>query len=139
MSNAENITKVKRSPSEARKNGKKSGIASGKARRERKAMRELLEIALSGEVENKRTGEKMTRAEAATIALVSEAMKGNVPAYKTICEVFGENAPLKIDANVKQAQTTQVSFGDMDVEAMAVFLTDVKEQAQRKQEEQADE
>lgn len=102
-------------------------------------MRELLNIALSEEITNKRTGETMTRAEAMTVAIVSEAMKGNVNAFKTICDILGEGAPLKIDANVKQQTTTQISFADMDVDAMAIFLKDVKEQAQRQKEEQADE
>lgn len=139
MPNAENITKLKRSPSEARENGKKGGIASGAARRKKKTMRELLEIALSEVVENRRTGEKKTREEWVAAAIAQKAMKGDVSAYRTIADMLGESAPLKIDANVKQAQTTQVSFGDMDVNAMAIFLADVKEQAQRQREEQADE
>lgn len=138
MPNPENI-KVNRSPNEARKNGKKGGIASGKARRLKKTMRELLDIAMSEVVKNPNTGEEKTRDEWAAAALAMRAMKGDVAAYRTIAEMRGENAPLKIDANVKQEQTTQISFGDMDVTAMATFLADVKEQAQRQQQEQADE
>lgn len=124
---------------EAKKNGKKGGIASGEARRKKKTMRELLEIAMSEVVENRRTGEKKTRDEWVAAALAQKAMKGDVSAYKAIADMRGESAPLKIDANVKQAQTTQISFAGMDVDAMATFLTDVKEQAQRQHEELADE
>lgn len=138
MPNPDNI-KVKRSPSELRKNGRKGGIASGIARRRKKTMRELLDIAMDEVVKNNKNGESKTNAEWVTAALVHKARQGDVSAYKTICDMLGEGAPLKIDANVKQQATTQISFADMDVEAMAVFLKDVKEQAQREKEEQADE
>lgn len=139
MPNAENIIKANANPKRSRENAKKGGIASGKARRLKKTMRELLDIAMSEVVKNPKTGEEKTRDEWVATALVARAMKGDVAAYRTIAEMRGENAPLKIDANVKQAQTAQISFGDMDVNAMAIFLADVKEQAQRQQEEQADE
>ncbi len=139
MPNPDNITRIKRTPSERRKNAQKAGIASGIARRQKKTMRELLDIAMSEVVANPNTGEEKTRDEWAAAALAMRAMKGDVTAYRTIAEMRGENAPLKIDANVKQEQTTQISFGDMDVTTMTTFLTDVKEQAQRQQQEQTDE
>lgn len=141
MANPENITEAnaKRTLAERREIARKGGIASGEARRERKAMRELLDIAMSEVYKNPKTGEIKTRDEWAAVALAKRAMKGDVTAYRTIAEMRGENAPLKIDANVKQEQTSQISFGDMDVTAMATFLADVKEQAKRQQEEQGDE
>lgn len=140
MPNAKNITaNSERTPKKRQEIARKGGIASGKARRLKKTMRELLDIAMSEVVKNPKTGEEKTRDEWAAAALAARAMKGDVAAYRTIAEMRGENAPLKIDANVKQAQTTQISFGDMDVNDMATFLTDVKEQAQRQQQEQADE
>lgn len=138
MPNQDNI-KVTRTPSERRKNAQKAGIASGIARRRKKTMRELLDIAMDEVIANPKTGEKKTRDEWVAAALAQKAMKGDVSAYRTIAEMRGENAPLKIDANVKQQATTQISFADMDVDAMAVFLKDVKEQAQRQKEEQTDE
>lgn len=140
MPNAKNITaNSERTPKKRQEIARKGGIASGKARRLKKTMRELLDIAMSEVVKNPNTGEEKTRDEWAAAALAMRAMKGDVAAYRTIAEMRGENAPLKIDANVKQAQTTQISFGDMDVNDMATFLADVKEQAQRQQQEQADE
>lgn len=139
MPNAKNITKANAKPNGSRENGRKGGIASGKARRLKKTMRELLDIAMSEIVKNPKTGEEKTRDEWAAAALAMRAMKGDVTAYRTVAEMRGENAPLKIDANVKQAQTTQISFGDMNVTTMTTFLADVKEQAQRQQKEQADE
>lgn len=140
MPNAKNITaNSERTPKKRQEIARKGGIASGKARRLKKTMRELLDIAMSEVVKNPKTGEIKTRDEWAAAALAARAMKGDVTAYRTIAEMRGENAPLKIDASVKQAQTTQISFSDMDVTAMATFLADVKEQAQRQQQEQADE
>lgn len=140
MPNAKNITaNSERTPKKRQEIARKGGIASGKARRLKKTMRELLDIAMSEVVKNPKTGEEKTRDEWAAAALAMRAMKGDVAAYRTIAEMRGENAPLKIDASVKQEQTTQISFGDMDVTAMATFLADVKEQAQRQQQEQADE
>lgn len=140
MPNAENIlANSERTPKKRQEIARKAGIASGEARRKKKTMRELLEMAMAEVVENPRTGEKKTRDEWVAAALAQKAMKGDVSAYKAIADMRGESAPLKIDANVKQAQTTQISFGDMGVNAMATFLTDVKEQAQRQHEELADE
>lgn len=140
MPNAKNITaNSERTPKKRQEIARKGGIASGKARRLKKTMRELLDIAMSEVVKNPKTGEEKTRDEWAAAALAMRAMKGDVAAYRTIAEMRGENAPLKIDANVKQEQTTQISFGDMDVNAIATFLADVKEQAQRQREEQEDE
>lgn len=133
------IANSKRTPKERQEIARKGGIASGAARRQKKTMRELLDIALSEVIKNPKTGESKTGDEWMAAAMMHKAMKGDVTAYRTIAEMRGENAPLKIDANVKQEQTTQISFGDMDVTAMATFLADVKEQAQRQQQEQADE
>ncbi len=45
MANEQNlIPNSKRSPREVRENGRKGGIASGKARREKKTLREIMEV-----------------------------------------------------------------------------------------------
>ena len=70
---------------EARKNGKKGGIASGKARREKATMRKTLEMLL----EEKNT-KGVTYKELATLGLIKGAVKGNAMNYKTIVELLGE-------------------------------------------------
>ena len=60
--------------SEARENGKKGGIASGKARRQKKLLRECLEILLEKEMTDKK-GETMTGAEALSAKLFKEVFK----------------------------------------------------------------
>lgn len=120
MPNPENI-KVNRSPSEARINGKKGGIASGAARRRKKTMRELLDIALSEVIKNPNTGESKTGEEWVAAALMRKAMKGDVAAYRTIAEMRGENAPQKID----------ITSGGMPTQPITVEVIDRREQVDR--------
>lgn len=75
------------SPSEAREQGRKGGIASGQARREKKLMRERLEIAL--ELPHfDLDGNKTTKGEAVVARLIDEAISGNVAAAKTIIQTI---------------------------------------------------
>lgn len=128
MPNPENI-KVNRSPSEARINGKKGGIASGEARRRKKTMRELLDIALSEVIKNPNTGESKTGEEWVAAALMRKAMKGDVAAYRTIAEMRGENAPQKID----------ITSGGMPTQPITVEVIDRREQIDMKDENTDDE
>ena len=71
---------------EARKIGRKGGIASGKARREKATMRKTLEKMLDETYKNS----GMTYRDMATLGLIKGAVKGNAQNYKTIMEVLGE-------------------------------------------------
>lgn len=86
MANIENL-KVPTSE-EARKYGRKGGIASGKARREKKTMRETLEMLLEMETKSGRTNR-----EEITIGLINGAKKGNATNYRTVLETLGELLP----------------------------------------------
>lgn len=91
-----------RSKEEARERGKKGGIASGKARREKKALRETMEEMLKALLKDEDLLETygkfgfakkgMTMQEAITAAMIHQAAKGNVKAYKEIRETI---APTK--------------------------------------------
>lgn len=70
------------SPSEAREYGRRGGIRSGEIRRERKAIRQALEEALSLPCEV--DGETVTNVEAIAASMVNEAKGGNVRAF---CEI----------------------------------------------------
>lgn len=59
---------------EARERGRKGGIASGKARREKKELRECLEILLQTKMTDK-SGKEMTGAEALAAKLFTAALK----------------------------------------------------------------
>lgn len=69
-----------RSTAEARERGKKGGVASGKARRERKALREeLLALLSDGDTQEK-----------VCIALIRQARRGNTRAFEVLRDTVGE-------------------------------------------------
>lgn len=82
------VSLADRTTEEKREIGKKGGIASGEARRNKKLMRETLEMCL--EMKNKKG---VSYRELATIGLINGAIKGNAQNYKTILEVLGELNP----------------------------------------------
>lgn len=78
MANSENLKT--QSSSEARKNGKKGGIASGRKRRERKALKEELLLLLS----QGNTQQKIS------LGLLNKAIQGDVKAFEVIRDTIGE-------------------------------------------------
>lgn len=102
MANIENLTQAGKhlTTEEAQKMGAKGGIASGKARRERKAMREQLEMLLKLPLKNEKLKKQIAdlgvnkkeidNQMAMTIALYQEAMRGNTKAYELIRDTIGE-------------------------------------------------
>ena len=81
-----------RSKNEARERGRIGGIASGKARREKKALRETLEDLLKRDLKDKELLEnfdsfgfkKKGMKDAISAAMIAQAAKGNVKAYTAI-------------------------------------------------------
>lgn len=93
MANEKNLKPV-RSESEARELGKQGGIASGKARRKKKILRESLEALLD---KNYNTSEgEISGADAIALKLMEQAMKGNVRAFTTIRDTIGQQPIQKI-------------------------------------------
>lgn len=80
----------KRSKDEAREMGRKGGKASGRKRREKRAFKELLEMAFSTTVTNRQTGEQATRKEVAAIKLAEKCTNGDIKAIKLAAELMGE-------------------------------------------------
>lgn len=95
MANAKNLKRL--SPSEARENGRKGGLASVKARRERKTMRELLLLAL--ETENE-TGE--TNAQSIVASMIRAARGGDVRAFVEIRDTIGERPTNTVDLTTQE-------------------------------------
>lgn len=83
MANIENLrpSEYKLSQEEA----KRGGIASGEARRRKKAMREVLQECL-----NMTNNKGQSFQELATLGLIQGAIKGNANNYRTIVETLGE-------------------------------------------------
>ena len=115
------IANSKRTPKERQEIARKGGIASGAARRQKKTMRELLDIALSEVIKNPKTGESKTGDEWMAAAMMHKAMKGDVAAYRTIAEMRGENAPQKID----------ITSGGMPTQPITVEVIDRRDQVNR--------
>ena len=125
MANKKNLDPVK-SKSEARKRGRAGGIASGKARREKKAMRETLDILLSmpmkdgaaADVESIRSfasikGKNINVQEAILIAQVQKAMKGDTKAAEYVRDTIGQ----KPGESVEMTMNLPVFFeGEDDLE-----------------------
>lgn len=100
MINDENLVPL--TTDKAREIGKLGGKASGKAKRERKAMREQLEYLMTLKLNKnqdklksqlKKLGISTTEANmqmAINVALFQQALKGNVKAYEIIRDTLGE-------------------------------------------------
>lgn len=86
MANESNLKPV-RTKSEARRRGKKGGIASGKVRKERKALREELLLLLS----------KDDTQEKVSLALIKQALNGNTKAFEVIRDTIGEKPSDKLE------------------------------------------
>jgi len=78
MANKQNL-KVPTS-SEARRNGKKGGINSGKARREKRDLKKLMELWMETEVAKDKNGEPLTGAEL-MVAVAAKEMKNGSPKF----------------------------------------------------------
>lgn len=100
MANEQNLQPV-RSTKEAREKGRAGGVASGKARREKKTMKQMLEMCLQMEDEN-----GIPYMEAVTIGLLKGATRGEARNYKAILETLGELKAFEEDR--KQQQLSKV-------------------------------
>lgn len=115
MANEQNLIPytAEQNREEAKKNGHKGGIASGKARRERKEMKETLELLLSMAIDgNKVTdiekikdfkglkGKNITVQDAIMVAQIQKALKGDRGSAEFIRDSIGE----------KPKDSTNVSF-----------------------------
>lgn len=121
------------SPNEARENGRKGGIASGVARRERKTMREaaieLLHTLIGDDGD--------TIGKNIVLAMALEAKRGNVPAARFLAELTGDlgTDPSKIKADelpppvtigihdpgfIERERKRQEELRTVDVEAVEV-------------------
>lgn len=100
--NDENLKKGKatqfKSGDEAARNGRKGGIASGKARREKADMRKLLTMMLEENIPTKKGSEEITYAQRITksiMTIASDPRQGSaaVRAYETILHTIGQDEP----------------------------------------------
>ena len=105
------------SSEEARKNGKKGGIASGKARLAKKTAREYAIAALEGVVKGK-DGTKTTVKDVMIQKLIAKAVsESDLNAIKYIVELIGEAASQKIEVTGKDGKDLFKNKTDEELEA----------------------
>ena len=75
--------------SEARRNGKKGGIASGEARRAKKSLREAMQILMDADLTGK-DGKTMTGTEAMAAKAFQAALKGDWKAWELVRDTAGQ-------------------------------------------------
>lgn len=102
-----------RTPSERKQLARKAGKASGKARREKRTMKQLLEIALSLMVTNKK-GETASRKEVIAIQLVNRAASGDLKAIDLLTKLIGE----QIVRQETQVTVKKDKFDDMSAQEL---------------------
>ena len=100
MANEKNLEPFQPGSEKAKENGKKGGVASGIARRENKALREIIQQALERVEENEENPEKLTLMERAALAQVRNAVNGDLKAFEMVMRIAGE---LKTTLNDKNA------------------------------------
>jgi hypothetical protein len=81
-----------KSGEEAVENGRKGGVASGEARRQKATMKKVLQDMLEQIPLTEDNKEKLTYKELATLGVIKGAINGNATNYKTILEAIGELA-----------------------------------------------
>ena len=89
MAQSDLIPFDKRSEAEAKELGKRGGINSGKARREKRKMRELLELALA-ETKKDRNGDEISKKVAGAKNLASKYANGDLKAIELASKLLGE-------------------------------------------------
>lgn len=90
MNESNLIPNSERTPKERQEIARKGGIASGKARRERKTLKEeLITLLEQGDTQ-----------ERVSLALLQQALEGNIQAFNTIRDTIGEKPVDKVEADV---------------------------------------
>lgn len=123
MANEQNLKTP--SASEARERGKKGGIASGKARREKKLFKETLENLLTMSLKSGKDvavedvqhfaaikGKNISVQDAILIAQVQKAMKGDTRAAEYVRDTIGENPSVKFEGDMDFDLNISIDYGD---------------------------
>lgn len=112
-------------PEQLAEYGRKGGIASGIAKRKKKAMRETLDVLLSmptksgkyADIESIKNfaalkGKNINVQEALVIAMLQKAIKGDVKAAEWIRDTAGQNPSVKLEAEVDTDINITIDYGD---------------------------
>ena len=114
-------------PEQRRENGRKGGIASGEAKRKKKAMRDRLEVLLDmpikagreTDIESIRNfaalkGKNITVQDAMMIAQIQKAMKGDTTAAAFVRDTAGQNPAVRVEADIDTELNITINYGDSE-------------------------
>ena len=117
----------KMTPEQRRENGRKGGIASGEAKRAKKAMKERLEILLDMNLKSGRgadietiknfaelKGKNITVQDALMIAQIQKALKGDTNAAVFVRDTAGQNPTQKVETEIDMDLKITVDYGDSE-------------------------
>lgn len=119
--NPDNLKPVQ-SKEEASERGRKGGIASGEARRNKKMLRECFEILLDKQFKNK-DGKMASGAETLALTVFQKAQRGDLKAFELVRDTAGQKPVDK----VMLAEVDQKTIDD--VEAMVLGGEDADTEA----------
>ena len=116
-------------PEERAECGRRGGIASGEAKRRKKALKETLEVLLSMPLKSGKAadveqisnfaelkGKNINVQEAMLIAMIQRALKGNVQAAEYVRDTVGESPTAKVDLDASVGVTIIDDFKEDDTE-----------------------
>lgn len=120
MANEQNLIPAnKRSKSEARKNGSKGGIASGKARRKKANLKKAFETILQADVASPNVKKQLedmgfdtTNEMALAMVMMQKAMKGNVRAFEQISKLTTTDAKDSLDKKEQKERIEALKLGN---------------------------
>lgn len=98
MANEQNLKPFTsdQSREKAVENGRKGGIASGKAKREKRDLRRALEALLDKNMGKNKDGEDVSGAEALALKQFEKALKGDTRAFEVIRDTSGQKPVEKV-------------------------------------------
>lgn len=113
-----------KTPEERRELGRRGGIASGEAKRAKKAMKERLEILLDMPIKSGKAadieaiknfaalkGKNITVQDAMMIAQIQKALKGDTTAATFVRDTAGQNPAQKIEADLDMDLNISIDYG----------------------------
>lgn len=119
--NEKNLKPI-RTESEAREKGRNGGIASGKARREKKSLRMLAEMLVGLEIKGRKNQqvlealgipeEEWNHKTLCVLGMIKEAEKGNVKAFEKVQELIGEDMDEEYIEDLSEAEARAFGYKD---------------------------
>lgn len=97
---------------EQRERARRAGKRSGEVRRERKTLRQELELLLNEDIFDK-NGKVMNTQTAVTTALLKQALNGNVKAFEVLRDTIGEKPVEKVDVQAADFTALDAAYKAM--------------------------